>query len=95
MAVQIKDHPIYSDENDTYWNFYNESGAIIPPPHQIWCCKDTYFLPDVNGLQYFGCNSPPNSPDLQAHFRRFAPFIRDLQLSRYQIFYENLIKIFL
>ena len=32
VAVQIKDQPIYTDDNDTYWNFNNDSGATNPPP---------------------------------------------------------------
>ena len=65
VAVQIKGQPIYTDDNDTYWNFNNDSGATNPPPPQIWCCRDTYFLASDNGLQVknFGCDSPPNSQD--------------------------------
>ena len=62
VAVQIKGQSIYTDDNDTYWNFNNDSGTNPPPP-QIWCCRDTYFLASVNGLQCFGCDYPPNSQD--------------------------------
>ena len=51
--------------DDTYWNFNNDSGATNPPPPQIWCCGDTYFLANVYELQYFGCDSPPNSQDIE------------------------------
>ena len=34
-AVQIKDQPIYTDDNDTYWNDNNDSGATNPQPPQI------------------------------------------------------------
>ena len=44
IAVQIKGQPIYTDDNDTYWNFNNDSGATNPPPPQILCCRDTYSL---------------------------------------------------
>ena len=64
IAIQLKGQPIYTDENDTYWNFNNDSGKTNPPPPQIWCCRDTYFLASVNGLQYFNCDSPPNSQDI-------------------------------
>ena len=64
IAIQLKGQPIYTDENDTYWNYNNDSGATNPPPPQIWCCRDTYFLASVNGLQYFNCDSPPNSQDI-------------------------------
>ena len=64
VAVQIKGQSIYTDDNDTYWNYNNDSGATNPPSPQIWCCRDTYFLASVNGLQYFGCDSPPNSQDV-------------------------------
>ena len=64
IAIQLKGQPIYTDDNDTYWNFNNDSGATNPPPPQIWCCRDTYFLASVNGLQYFNCDSPPGSQDM-------------------------------
>ena len=64
IAIQLKGQPIYTDDNDTYWNFNNDGGKTTPPPPQIWCCRDTYFLASVNGLQYFNCDSPPNSQDM-------------------------------
>ena len=64
IAIQLKGQPIYTDDNDTYWNFANDGGKTNPPPPQIWCCRDTYFLASVNGLQYFNCDSPPNSQDI-------------------------------
>ena len=64
IAIQLKGQPIYTDDNDTYWNFNNDSGKTNPPPPQIWCCRDTYFLASVDGLQYFNCDSPPNSQDI-------------------------------
>ena len=63
IAIQLKGQPIFTDENDTYWNFNNDGGKTNPPPPQIWCCRDTYFLASVNGLQYYNMDSPPGSQD--------------------------------
>ena len=37
VAVQIKGQLISTDENSTYWNYNNDSGATNPPPPEIWC----------------------------------------------------------
>ena len=52
IPIQIRGQPIYSDAQDTYFN-YDESGQNHPPPPQLFICRDTYFTVDTsNGLVY-------------------------------------------
>ena len=61
VPIQIRGQPIYSDAQDTYFN-YDESGQNHPPPPQLFICRDTYFTVDTsNGLVYHPTGSPPGS----------------------------------
>mgnify|MGYP000012680871 FL=1 len=61
IPIQIRGQPIYSDAQDTYFN-YDESGQNHPPPPQLFICRDTYFTVDTsNGLVYHPTGSPPGS----------------------------------
>ena len=61
IPIQIRGQPIYSDAQDTYFN-YDESGQNHPPPPQLFICRDTFFTVDVqNGLVYHPTGSPPGS----------------------------------
>ena len=61
IPIQIRGQPIYSDAQDTYFN-YDESGQNHPPPPQLFICRDTYFTVDTsNGLVYHPTGSPEGS----------------------------------
>ena len=61
IPIQIRGQPIYSDAQDTYFN-YDESGQNHPPPPQLFICRDTYFTVDTsNGLVYHLKGCPPGS----------------------------------
>ena len=61
IPIQIRGQPIYSDKQDTYFN-YDESGQNHPPPPQLFICRDTYFTVDTsNGLVYHPTGCPPGS----------------------------------
>ena len=60
IPIQLKGQPIYTGANDTYYNV-DKNGTQHPPPPQIWCCRDTYFIASVNGVQYVGNDCPPGS----------------------------------
>ena len=61
IPIQIRGQPIYSDAQDTYFN-YDESGQNHPPPPQLFICRDTYFTVDTsNCLVYHPTGSPPGS----------------------------------
>ena len=54
--------PIYTGDNDTYFNVIEPSGNIIhPPPTQLWITRDSYFKLSLEGLEYVDDQSPPNS----------------------------------
>ena len=57
IPIQIKGNPLYTGENDTYYNFNN--GVSRPPAPQIWLCRDTYFLVSSQGVKYIGNDTPP------------------------------------
>ena len=57
IPIQLKGNPIYTGINDTYYNV-DASGNKHPPPPQIWLCRDTYFVADINGLRYVGVGTP-------------------------------------
>ena len=59
IPIQLKGNPIYTQQNDTYYNV-DENGTQHPPP-QIWLCRDTYFIASTDGLQYVGNGSPEGS----------------------------------
>ena len=61
IPIQIRGQPIYSDAQDTYFN-YDESGQNHPPPPQLFICRDTYFTVDIHdGLVYHLKGCPPGS----------------------------------
>ena len=57
IAIQIKGQPVYTGENDTYYNV-NAAGTIHPPPPQIWLCRDTFFVLSTEGVVYEAFASP-------------------------------------
>ena len=62
VQIQVQGQPVYRGENDTYYNVVEPSGNIVhPPPTQLWLCRDTYFLMNLDGLAYIDDQSPPNS----------------------------------
>ena len=62
IQIQVNGQPIYTGENDTYYNIILPSGAIVrPPPCQLWVTRDTYFKLSLDGLEYVDDQSPPGS----------------------------------
>jgi hypothetical protein len=61
IAIQIKGQPIYTGDNDTYYNVDGPSSTTHPPPPQIWCCRDTYFLVSTQGIKYIAYGDPEGS----------------------------------
>jgi hypothetical protein len=58
ICIQIKGQPIYTANNDTYYNYDSNNLTLHPPPPQIWCCRDTYFLASSAGLKYVSFGTP-------------------------------------
>ena len=62
IQVQVNGMPIYTGDNDTYFNVIEPSGNVIhPPPTQLWITRDSYFKLSLEGLEYVDDQSPPNS----------------------------------
>jgi hypothetical protein len=58
IPIQIKGQPIYTGDNDTYYIYDKDNKDFHPPPPQIWCCRDTYFLASSQGLKYYAFGTP-------------------------------------
>lgn len=58
IPIQIKGQPLFTGSNDTYYNFDPTNSALHPPPPQIWCCRDTYFLISTQGVRYVSTGTP-------------------------------------
>ncbi|KAH0786833.1 hypothetical protein GPJ56_009210 [Histomonas meleagridis] len=57
IPIQIKGQPIYTQANDTYYNF--DDAGNHPPPPQLFICRDTYFTLNLhNGLKYYANGTP-------------------------------------
>ena len=58
IQIQIKGTPIYTGrDRDSYFSGGEDGG--IPPPPQIWLCRDTYFTFDTTyGLKYHPFGTP-------------------------------------
>ena len=58
IQIQIKGSPIYTGrDKDSYWTGGEDGG--LPPPPQIWLCRDTYFTMDTTyGLKYHAFGTP-------------------------------------
>ena len=58
IQIQIKGSPMYTGrDRDSYFSGGEDGG--IPPPPQIWLCRDTYFTMDTTyGLQYHAFGTP-------------------------------------
>jgi hypothetical protein len=58
IPIQLKGQPLYTGTNDTYYNYDPNNSSAHPPPPQIWCCRDTYFLVSNNGVKYVAFGTP-------------------------------------
>ncbi len=58
IPIQIKGQPLFTGTNDTYYNYDSTSSDAHPPPPQIWCCRDTYFLISTAGVRYISTGTP-------------------------------------
>jgi hypothetical protein len=58
IPIQLKGQPLYTGTNDTYYNYDPNNSNSHPPPPQIWCCRDTYFLVSANGVKYIAFGTP-------------------------------------
>ncbi|KAH0793300.1 hypothetical protein GPJ56_002781 [Histomonas meleagridis] len=57
IPIQIKEQPIYTQANDTYYNV--DDAGNHPPPPQLFICRDTYFTLNLhNGLKYYANGIP-------------------------------------
>ena len=58
IQIQIKGSPMYTGrDRDSYLTGGDDGG--IPPPPQIWLCRDTYFTLDTTyGLKYHAYGTP-------------------------------------
>ena len=60
IPIQIRCQPIYSGDNDTYYNV-DADGATHPPQIQMWLCRDTYFITTTGAMKYVSTGSPEGS----------------------------------
>ena len=60
IPIQIRGQPIYSGENDTYYNV-DADGTTHPPQIQMWLCRDTYFIATTGSMRYVSTGSPEGS----------------------------------
>ena len=59
IQIQVNGQPIYTGDNDTYYNVVEPSGVIThPPPTQLWLTRDTYFKLSLDGLEYHDDDTP-------------------------------------
>jgi hypothetical protein len=58
IAIQLKGQPLYTANNDTYYNYDPNNLTFHPPAPQIWCCRDTYFLVSSAGVKYVSFGTP-------------------------------------
>ncbi|MDE7430744.1 MAG: hypothetical protein K2N34_02340 [Lachnospiraceae bacterium] len=49
ITVTFRGQPMFSGENDTYYNFEEGLHPVAP---EAWICSDTYFVWSVKGVQY-------------------------------------------
>ena len=62
IQIQVNGQPIYTGDNDTYYNVYEPSGIVRhPPPTQLWLVRDTYFKLSLDGLSYHDDETPSGS----------------------------------
>ena len=62
IQIQVNGQPIFTGDNDTYYNVSEPSGNVVhPPPIQLCLCRDTYFKLSLNGLEYVDDESPEGS----------------------------------
>ena len=62
IQIQVNGQPIYTGDNDTYFNVYEPSGIVRhPPPTQLWLVRDTYFKLSLDGLSYHDDETPSGS----------------------------------
>ena len=62
IQIQVNGQPIYTGDNDTYYNVYEPSGIVrLPPPTQLWLVRDTYFKLSLDGLSYHDDETPSGS----------------------------------
>ena len=62
VQVQVNGQPIYTGNNDTYYNIIEPNGNTVhPPPVQLLLVRDTYFKLSLEGLEYVDNDTPPNS----------------------------------
>ncbi len=57
VPITFRGQPMYSGNNDTYFNV-DTSNSVHPPPPELWICQDTHFALSVNGLEYMGTKTP-------------------------------------
>jgi len=57
IAIQLKGNPIYSGNNDIYYNI-DAAGSRHPPLPQLWLCYDTYFEVSASGVKYISDQTP-------------------------------------
>ena len=58
VPISFKGKPIYTGDNDTYYIFDPDHKDQHPPPPELWICQDTYFTMSVDGLKYYGPETP-------------------------------------
>lgn len=62
VQVQINGMPIFTGDNDTYYNITEPNGNTVhPPPIQLFLVRDTYFKLSTEGLEFIDDESPPGS----------------------------------
>ena len=71
ISVELVGGPVYTGENDTYYNV-DAAGTIHPPAPQMWSCKDTYILL-MPGDMKFKINGEPDIIQTQRDERQLPP----------------------
>ena len=62
VQVQVNGQPIFTGNNDTYYNIIEPNGNTVhPPPIQLLLVRDTYFKLSLDGLEYVDNESPEGS----------------------------------
>ena len=62
VQIQVNGMPIYTGDDDTYFNVVEPDGTITrPPPTQLWITRDTYFKLSLEGLEYHDDETPQGS----------------------------------
>ena len=71
IPIELVGKPVYSGEQDTYYNV-NSAGTIHPPSPQCWSCKDTFILL-TNGDMKFVINGEPQIKQTQRDPKQLPP----------------------